>query len=90
LSDAVWIAGNYVRVEDNEWVSFAYGPFFTQEAAMTRAEDREKMLETLGSVAKDFEVDCVEVITYSQACKHFEETILSEFWDEWSKRDIEE
>lgn len=62
-----------------EWVSFAYGPFPTRKICEERANDDEAMMKALGSVAKAYEIDCTDPLRYNQACKHFEETLKSEF-----------
>ena len=83
-----WITGAYEPiktpdfVEEGEWVSFSYGPFPDQETCDRVADDKEAMMKALGEkTASDFEICCTEPITYSQACKHFEETIMSEHFD---------
>lgn len=84
-----WITGAYEPIEspdfvaEGEWVSFTYGPFPDQEACDKVANDDKAMLQAIGEkIASDFEVDCTDPITYSQACKHFEETIMSEHFAE--------
>lgn len=74
----IWITGAYEPVADEEWVSFAYGPFPSQEAGQARADDDQAMRKALGLVAKDYEIDCIDPLSYNQACKHFDETIQSE------------
>jgi predicted nuclease with TOPRIM domain len=86
MSSYVWITGAYYPPSGDEWVSFAYGPFRTVTLNIQRSVDDLAMRKALGSVAKNYEIDCVDAISYNQACKHFEETIQSERFTELIKR----
>jgi hypothetical protein len=81
-----WITGAYEAInpgDGDDWVSFAYGPWPSQEAADAEADDRDKMMAALGTKsAADFEIDTTDELSYSQACKHFEETIMSSHFEE--------
>lgn len=81
----VWITGIYEPViEAEEWVSFSYGPFPDEASANEVADDRSAVLAFIGTdVAKgEYEITEVAYMRYSQACKHFEETIMSPHFDE--------
>lgn len=81
----VWITGIYEPVaKHDEWASFAYGPFPDEASANLVADDPKAVLDFLGRDVAKGEYEIVEVapMSYSQACKHFEETIQSPHFEE--------
>lgn len=89
--DEFWITGAYLpktgSFENGEdWISFAYGPFPDQETCEVRAIDEKAMLKDLGSHVTNYDIDCTDRLSYSAACKHFEETLQSEHFEEWYNR----
>jgi hypothetical protein len=77
-----WITGAYRKKWARQWISFAYGPFPDRIVCEVRSNDDARMLEALGSSTMEYEIDCTDPLWRGQANKHFEETIMSEYWKE--------
>lgn len=80
-----WITGIYEpKVDHDEWVSFAYGPFPSVTAGEAVADSHEQIMAALGTdvATGEYEITEVAPMRYSQACKHFEETIQSPHFEE--------
>lgn len=84
-TDQFWITGAYKTDEPvlDPWITFAYGPFPDQKSCEERATDEKVMFKALGSTTQDYEIDNMDRLSYGSACKHFEETIQSEHFEEW-------